>query len=338
MINIIIPTYKARATLPNALDSLVAQTRKMFCVTIVEDCDGENYNDIIEEYRRRGLTIFYLRTPENQGPGMARQLGIDHSHNFEYLMFLDSDDMLMPRAVEVLFQHMKMRKLDIAASNFLQEINNYMPVLKEADKIPVQWCHGKIYRTQYLIDNNIRFDPYLRLNEDSYFNCLAWNLTQAKICIPEVTYIWRDYKGSLTRKESDKNFFLKSYDTFIWAQAHSMIRVLQEVQKIPESQDALASFAAFMLHTIYIQCMTARYYEADCSMLANVFHYLDQQEELFTYLEMPKFWQAINNKQTNMLTIEAPYIYPLTYTFYEWLVTEVITKPLKIVKFKEDQK
>ena len=38
--NIIIPTYKARETLPKALDSLVAQTKDMFLVTIVQDGDG----------------------------------------------------------------------------------------------------------------------------------------------------------------------------------------------------------------------------------------------------------------------------------------------------------
>ena len=50
MVNIIIPTYKARDTLPKALDSLVAQTKTMFIVTIVQDCDGEDYSDIIKEY------------------------------------------------------------------------------------------------------------------------------------------------------------------------------------------------------------------------------------------------------------------------------------------------
>ena len=37
MVNVIIPTYKARETLPAALDSLVAQTKKMFIVTISQD-------------------------------------------------------------------------------------------------------------------------------------------------------------------------------------------------------------------------------------------------------------------------------------------------------------
>ena len=65
MVNLIIPTYKARDTLPAALDSLVAQTKKMFIVTIVQDADNEDYTDIINEYRHRGLQIKLLQKKRN---------------------------------------------------------------------------------------------------------------------------------------------------------------------------------------------------------------------------------------------------------------------------------
>ena len=35
IVNVIIPTWHAKETLPSALDSLVAQTKKMFAITIV---------------------------------------------------------------------------------------------------------------------------------------------------------------------------------------------------------------------------------------------------------------------------------------------------------------
>ena len=102
IVDVIIPTYKARETLPKALDSLVAQTKKMFLVTIVQDCDGEDYGDIIEEYKRRGLVIRWVPLTENVGPGGARQAGMDSDLMSEYFMFLDSDDMYTPRAIEIL--------------------------------------------------------------------------------------------------------------------------------------------------------------------------------------------------------------------------------------------
>ena len=107
IVDVIIPTYKARETLPKALDSLVAQTKKLFIVTIIQDGDGEDYSDIIEEYRRRGLQLFLISLKENKGPGGARQAGIDANKMCDYLMFLDADDMLMPRAIEILYHEAK---------------------------------------------------------------------------------------------------------------------------------------------------------------------------------------------------------------------------------------
>ena len=72
IVDIIIPTYKARETLPKALDSLVAQTKKMFIITIVQDADEEDYSDIIEEYKKRGLSIRLVTLKDNRGPGGAR--------------------------------------------------------------------------------------------------------------------------------------------------------------------------------------------------------------------------------------------------------------------------
>lgn len=49
----------------------------MFLVCLSIDCDGEDYSDIIEEYRRRGLHIRVINATENGGPGAARQKVID---------------------------------------------------------------------------------------------------------------------------------------------------------------------------------------------------------------------------------------------------------------------
>ena len=57
MVEVGIPVYRAKATLPNTLDSLVAQTYKEFVVTLSIDGDNEDYDDIIKNYRERGLEI-----------------------------------------------------------------------------------------------------------------------------------------------------------------------------------------------------------------------------------------------------------------------------------------
>ena len=66
MVEVGIPIYKAKETLPNALDSLVAQTYKNFSVCLSIDGDGEDYSEIISMYRARGLKIRVINEVTNE--------------------------------------------------------------------------------------------------------------------------------------------------------------------------------------------------------------------------------------------------------------------------------
>ena len=261
MLNIIIPTYKAKDTLPKALDSLVSQTKKMFLVTIVQDCDGEDYSDIISEYRNRGLHISLLQTPKNGGAGVARQLGIDNSVNIDYCMFLDADDMLMPRAAEVLYTEAKKNNSDLIASDIYVERGHALGEHWDCEKMPITWCHGKIYKLEYLRNNNIRFLPNIRYNEDSYFNLVAVNSTKNKFMVKELTYLWRDNKNSVTRLGRDtEEFFKKSWIQYIDGQ-------IAGIKKIKEiTGNVSPAIIGCSMANMYDQCMKADYLDYNISL------------------------------------------------------------------------
>lgn len=140
MVDLIIPTFRARETLPFALDSLVAQTKKFFIVTIVQDADGEDYTDIIEKYKARGLKIRLLQMEANGGPGAARQYGMDKDGMSEFFMFMDSDDFLNPRAIEVLSKEIKSNNADVVISDFLVTEKDGTSHLMDVDSTPCTWC------------------------------------------------------------------------------------------------------------------------------------------------------------------------------------------------------
>lgn len=201
MLNLVIPTYKATGIISNLLDSLVAQTRNNFITTIVNDCDGEDYSEIIEKYRNLGLFIRYLVLPENRGPGGARQYGFDSDDMCDYVMFCDADDRIMPFAVEFLYTYTKGANADVGMSEILHERKNGISDILENGENST-WLHGKIYRCDYLRQNNIRFNEQLRVNEDGNFNTLVFGLTEKIKMINVVTYMWCDYQESLTRKDT----------------------------------------------------------------------------------------------------------------------------------------
>lgn len=290
----------------------MAQTTKRFWVTIVADGDGVNYSSIISKYRSLGLHISLITLTENGGPGVARQAAIDADTNnmFDYVTFLDSDDMFYPRAVEVLYHEAKSNLADLVFSDFVIEREHKPPVFIKSDTIPCQWLHGKAYRVQYLKDIGLRF-PNLRTDEDSYFNLVAHNCTKKKFYVKEDTYLWRDNKNSITRSEEDQEFFKKDYINYIWTQKHGLL----DIVKIRGEMSSWLC-AVTLIH-MYDTLMRARHFKLDVDEVESDLWELWQIPELSKCADDIKFWEAIqkNLKACNMVG-EDFYFYQVR--FIDW--------------------
>ena len=211
MIDIIIPAYNCSSTLSRALASLQSQTNQNFHVTLVDDYSTEDLMPIIQEYQKK-LNLTYVRKEINEGPGLARQTGIDQSSG-DYLAFLDADDVLMPYAVET-WSYMSSCNPDIDVFHSYFYEQSYVdrnPALL-LHKEGFTWMHGKLYKASFLKKYGIHFHPELRHMEDSYFNSICTELGEcATISIP--MYIWINNPLSITRVEGG-SFHVDWLDTF----------------------------------------------------------------------------------------------------------------------------
>lgn len=88
--SIIIATYNRAATLPKALDSLLAQSYANWEVWIVDDGSTDNTKEVLATYLNRGMPIYYIQQ-ENLGVAKARNKALPFV-NGTYVTFLDSDD------------------------------------------------------------------------------------------------------------------------------------------------------------------------------------------------------------------------------------------------------
>ena len=311
MLEIGIPVWKSRNTLPAALDSLVAQTKKNFIVCLSIDGDGENYSDIIETYQNRGLYIRVINGEFNGGPGVARQRVLDTTQ-CDYISFLDSDDMFMPRAVEVLYTQAKLQGYDIVKSSFIREIANGEDQLMFAEDNLVTWFHGKIYRVSFLKEKNIRFRDDLRTDEDAYFNAVAWNSTQNKGLIKEVLYIWRANKNSLTRFGEYKDYFIRSHMNYIKGQ----IEALKYLHIINEH--VIPLLITNTLINVYYYYMQAKFYNCDIQEMEDCISTYKQEEWVQKWLADPQNWiDAVNNVKSGKI-YENQYVIFFDENFYTW--------------------
>ena len=329
MLNVVIPVYKARDTLPELLAALSIQTYKMFIVTISQDGDGEDYSDILDEYRAKGLKIRLIKNTENCGPGIARQLGIDHSENCDYIMFVDADDLVTPRIVEVLYKEAKKNNVDVLTSDFIAETEHssqYMSV----QRTPITWFHGKIYKVDYLKEKNIRFLKELRLNEDSYFNLVAINSTKNKMKVQEYTYIWRYNKNSLTRQKNDEFFFRRSWQQYILSQ----IRGIQSIIEIAGEMD-IKVLAATILN-VFNHCMTADFLKIDYREISSLLEELKEVPKVQEYFGEKSFWSYIQQNLKGCGYIDGNLFF-YKERFIDWF-TDYILLSQKAISHSEEKK
>ena len=94
-ISIIIPVYNVAGYVRQCIMSVLEKVDERVEIIVVEDHSTDHSLEIVQELVSLNPDIRLLRPEENLGLGAARNLGISKASN-EYVMFLDSDDFLVP--------------------------------------------------------------------------------------------------------------------------------------------------------------------------------------------------------------------------------------------------
>jgi GT2 family glycosyltransferase len=103
-ISVIVPAYRAAATIGRALASIAAQTRKPREVIVIDDGSDDATVAAAEAMRDclNGISLI-IGTQENQGAGSARNHGVALARG-EWLAFLDADDEWLAEKLERSFE------------------------------------------------------------------------------------------------------------------------------------------------------------------------------------------------------------------------------------------
>lgn len=94
LVSVVIPCYKQAHLLPEALESVLAQTYRNIEAIVVDDGSPDRTSETAEQY----AGVRCIRQ-QNQGLSGARNTGLRESRG-ALLMFLDADDRLTPGAVD----------------------------------------------------------------------------------------------------------------------------------------------------------------------------------------------------------------------------------------------
>lgn len=105
MVSVIVPIYNVEEYLEECLESIRNQTYTNIEVILVNDGSTDGSREICESYCEKDIR-FRLINQENQGQSVARNRGVKESVG-QYIMFVDSDDVVNTDALEVLLPYMK---------------------------------------------------------------------------------------------------------------------------------------------------------------------------------------------------------------------------------------
>ena len=270
LLDIIIPQYSENEeVIRNLLNSINNQNNVDFSqikITIVNDFSNVILNDkFLHSFNN--LDINYIRNDKNTGPGPARQKGFDNTNGL-YVMYCDSDDELYDlNSLWVIMDFITKYEPDYLVSNIAieNEFGEY-EIKKNKDTFP--WMHGKVYKRQFLVDNEIRFHDDIRHVEDGYYTtCVLGVIDKEKIkYLDYATYKWKNNTSSLTRSKNKYNYVVNTFDEFIKSPKYTYDFLVKKNSKIKYNYIISALFG------IYI------------ALNSNVFDYKELEERKNNYL------------------------------------------------------
>ena len=104
-VSVIVPVYKVEQYLERCLNSILKQTEKNIEIILVDDGSPDSCPQLCDEFAALDNRIKVVHQ-KNAGLGMARNSGLEIASG-EYVMFVDSDDFIVPDAIEILYNAAK---------------------------------------------------------------------------------------------------------------------------------------------------------------------------------------------------------------------------------------
>lgn len=177
LVSAIVPFYNVEEYLDGCLASIAAQTYSNFECILVDDGSPDGSRAVAEQWASRDER-FRIITQENKGLGAARNTGTAHSSG-DYLIYLDSDDLLAPRAFEQFVTSLEASGSDFAAAHVWR-----LPLTRPVEP---SWAHSEPF-AQRRVRTSIREVPLLMRDR------MAWNKMWRRSFWEEGGYAWPEIK------------------------------------------------------------------------------------------------------------------------------------------------
>lgn len=193
-VSVIIPVYNSEKYIRKCLDSVLDQNYQDFEIIVINDGSKDNSKDILDEYEAKYPTIIWHIEQENKGVAETRNYGIQIAHG-QYIAFIDNDDYIDRDYLYTFVKNIESGDYDAVIGGYRRPTEDGR-IVKELSLKDEEWSKfmifapwAKIYRKDYLIENNITFLNN-NIGEDVYFNLQALLISDKIKIINYIGYNW----------------------------------------------------------------------------------------------------------------------------------------------------
>lgn len=205
-VSVVIPVYNAEKYLKEAIESVIQQTFKGWELLLVDDGSEDSSPEICDAYSARFSSIHSLHI-NHTGVSAARNAGLEKAVG-EWILFLDSDDLLDVHALEIMLEKSGgcgavSCGVRLFGRDFPQQdispcqdysFDDYADTLPMAEELLRLYFNGiianKLFRRERL---HYRFDTACQSSEDTLFALKTLPEIGKLNIIHDVLYYYRMY-------------------------------------------------------------------------------------------------------------------------------------------------
>lgn len=219
LVSVIVPVYNTKDFLEECVWSCVHQDYKNYEVLLIDDGSTDGSGTLCEKLSNDYDTVFVYHKP-NGGLSDARNYGMEKA-NGDYIMFVDSDDLVSSNIISLLVDSILRDKSDLAVCGLVHFVNGKYPVYEKETKksilsskealiellyqksISISSC-AKLYDRKLILEE--KFVKGQRFEDNDFLfrvikKCASLSLSNAKL------YGYRHRENSITTLEfTEKDF------------------------------------------------------------------------------------------------------------------------------------
>ena len=226
LISVIVPVYNQEKYVAECLDSLLSQAGPEVEFIIINDGSTDSSPSVCEAYLAKYDAQARLIHRKNHGLLKTRQYGLEIAEG-TYILFVDSDDRLMPGALITLTEALRARDLDIVLFNATSDDRSFKPLFTYpfpdgttfsgedkytlysllccTDKLNNIWAKC-IRRDLFAYEEVYRDIEGISNGEDLYQSLALVDRAESLLFLDRVLYYYRVNMASMSRSYNPRHF------------------------------------------------------------------------------------------------------------------------------------